>query len=158
VSDVDNDSDDTDGDLEDLVSPNAAPADSTDDECSANEDDSPVDSDEDDDGWGEKFRSTNAPKAFDVDHGPFLYMSPETAAIEYFELLFPETLWQLLVTETTRYAEQRNAVRGDDVTTSEISPNWPSAGYGYSPFTTNRELLEFSLGSVCSTICTGHVF
>jgi len=59
VSEVDNDSNDVNGELiDDLVSvatPDAAPADSNDDELSATEDYSPVDSDQDDDGWGEKF-------------------------------------------------------------------------------------------------------
>jgi len=69
VSDVDNDSDDVDGDLiddnDDLVSvatPDAAPADSSDDESSATEDYPPVDSDQDDDGRNEKFSLTNAPR------------------------------------------------------------------------------------------------
>ena len=73
VSDVDNDSDDADGDLIDnndylvsVATPDAAPADSNDDKSSATEDHSSVDSDQDDDGeGGEKLSSTTAPKAFD---------------------------------------------------------------------------------------------
>jgi len=47
-------------------------------------------------------------------------MPPKTAALDFFQLLFPDTLWKLLVTETTRYAEQRNAVKGDDVAANEM--------------------------------------
>ena len=68
VSDVD----ESDGDLivnnDDLVSvatPDAALADSNGDESPATEDYPQVNSDQDDDRWGEKFSSTNAPKAFD---------------------------------------------------------------------------------------------
>ena len=79
------------GDNDDLVSvaiPDAALADSNDNELSATEDYSPVDSDQDDYGCGEQFSSTNTLKAFHADHGPFIYMSNEIAATEYVQLTY----------------------------------------------------------------------
>jgi len=64
-------------------------------------------SDEDDaDQWSDKY----TPKSFNLfakDSGPFIVLPPDAEPLDYFEQLFPETLWTRLATETNRYATEK---------------------------------------------------
>jgi hypothetical protein len=60
------------------------------------------------------------PKDFDADQGPFVYLPSDAAAYDFFEMLFPASMWELMVTESSRYAQQRNRLKGDAITVQEM--------------------------------------
>ena len=77
------------------------------------DDDADDDADaDDDDDWSKNFTTPNVTKVFSDDAGPFIYLPPDADEIAYFDQLFPETLWNLILTETKRYANDKN--RADD--------------------------------------------
>ena len=64
----------------------------------------------DNDKWSETSTATGLPKPFTRDSGPFIILSPDAKPTDYFQLLFPESLFTLMCNETNRYAASRNKV------------------------------------------------
>jgi len=42
-----------------------------------------------------------------AEEGSFVVLPDDATADQYFDFLFPQTLWNMLVTETNRYCEQK---------------------------------------------------
>ena len=102
-SDVDTDSDSDATDVE-----------SSDSDEVSNDDDKPDVGD-----WSATCRDKRLPE-FTGDEGPFVVLPPDAKAAEYFDLVFPSSLWQILATETNRYAAEKKGLAAKETSITEL--------------------------------------
>lgn len=62
---------------------------------------------EDTDQWSTTSHAPFPQPVFNKDSGPFIVLSQDAKPIDYFSLLFPDSLWTELVTETNRYGQSK---------------------------------------------------
>ena len=60
-------------------------------------------SDSNSDGWS-KYQRSSLPTTFDRDEGPFILFESDAKSLDYFSSTFPQSIWNMLVVETNRYA------------------------------------------------------
>ena len=104
VSDVGNvaDDDSNDGDtLYRLADSDSSPQSSESDTADS---DSSKDDDQMHDDWADKYHSYGQQPTFAQDSGPLIVLPPEASATNFFNLMFPDSLWCSLVAETNRHA------------------------------------------------------
>jgi len=105
----DGDSDDSDGDtLYQLIDATSDSSESDDDD----DDDGDVsdvsgDTGQTTDEWHEMSGASWSPPVVTKDSGPFIVLSADDSPIDYFNLLFPDSLWTELVAETNRYGQAK---------------------------------------------------
>ena len=63
--------------------------------------------------WSDEQNVVNVP-AFEEDFGPQHDLAPTASALDFFLLFFPLALFDLMTTETNRYARQQQQTNGDD--------------------------------------------
>ena len=106
--------------------------------------------------WTSTFKASSRPNKFIDSSGPFLVLSEDAKACDYFGLLFPESLMNLIVTETNRYASQKNQHETTDVLIDRKSRLFRSGNCNrHSQTTSSSRLLGQTLGFTCATICPG---
>jgi len=121
VEDVDTEED---GNLDDNRDPTTADDSSSDDdgdgETTETSEYSESESETVADGWSNIYRDSRLPKNFDAYHGPFVTLPSDAPAYDFFDLLFPASIWERMVTESSRYAQQKCRLKGDDITVQEM--------------------------------------
>lgn len=65
------------------------------------------------DDWTEVCSSSGQPPPLARGSGPFIVLAPQASPIDFFNLLFPQSLWSSLVTETNRYAQSKPSHQED---------------------------------------------
>ena len=91
------------------------------DSSSSNDNDSTSDTEgeEDVDGWSQKFSAAGLPEQFDANHGPFIYLPPDAATSNFFQLLFLKYV-NFVGHRKKKYAQSKNVLQGDDISVAKI--------------------------------------
>ena len=70
--------------------------------------------------WSSTFDGKDLPAKFRADHGPMMILSGDAKPLDYFDMFFPETLFEtlfrLIYTKTNRYADQKGRLEETTVT------------------------------------------
>ena len=121
-SDIEDDSGEEDGGLNDDFDPTTADDTSSDDGDAETSDDHDSDSASETvvDGWSNIYKGSQLPNDFDAYHGPLIDLPSDAAASDFLDMLFPASLWERMVTESSRYAQQKCRLKGDAITVQEM--------------------------------------
>lgn len=97
-------------------------ADDVTDSSSSSSEAESADDDSDDisaDVWSAKCKPNKSVRSFTQDEGPFLVLSSDAKPKDFFDVLFPSSIWQMLAVETNRYAREKGRLN-DETTEAEI--------------------------------------